>query len=96
MPQLVFNICWNAKDIGTNASEGMDMLARRGQAGKEEKLIAFKSLYRLPAEGMVQIESVSSKVRIKGVYLFTSKIWTGSRFTHLKSSKTAHRYALRV
>lgn len=32
MSQLVFSIQWNPKEVGSNASEELDVLARREQA----------------------------------------------------------------
>ena len=40
--------------------EGMDLLARQGQAGKEQKLLSSMTLHGLPAEGMAHIIGVSS------------------------------------
>ncbi|CAO2643094.1 hypothetical protein LEMLEM_LOCUS26503 [Lemmus lemmus] len=75
--QLVFSICWNPKEVGYNSGEGMDVLAKRGQAVKEEEnLPSPMSLYRLPAEVVVQVRGVSShlKVCIKGLSHPTSRI----------------------
>lgn len=33
LTQLVFCFCWTPKNVGSNASEGVDVLARHGQAG---------------------------------------------------------------
>ena len=57
--QLVFCVCWTPKEGGSNATEGTDVLARWGQAGKELKLPSSLSLYRLPAEGLTQTKGVS-------------------------------------
>lgn len=88
MSQLVFSICWNPEEAGSNASEGRNMLARRRQAGQEQKLPSV-SLYRLPAESVAQIKGVSSclKIRFKGVCLPASQDWTRSGFIHFKPSK---------
>jgi hypothetical protein len=43
MSQLVFSRHQNAKEVGSNASEGMDLLARQEQAGKEQNLPASTS-----------------------------------------------------
>ena len=48
----VFGIIGNPKEIVSNASEGMDLLARQEQAGNEKKLPSSMSLYRLQAEGV--------------------------------------------
>lgn len=36
--QLVFCVCWNLEEVGSNAREGMGVLTRPGQAGKERTL----------------------------------------------------------
>jgi hypothetical protein len=54
MPQLVFSIYQNPKEIGYNHSEGMDLPARVRWA------IMPCPLYGTPREGMAQINSVSS------------------------------------
>ena len=64
MTPLVFSRCGNPEEVGSNASEGLDLLARGEQTGKEQKLPSFMSLYRLPAEGMAQI---------KGMFLLASR-----------------------
>ena len=38
MPQLVFSGRWNPQEADSNANQGMDLLARPEQAGKEQKL----------------------------------------------------------
>lgn len=43
------------KEVGSNANERIDFLARGEQAGREQKLPSCMSLYRLPAEDMAQI-----------------------------------------
>ncbi|EGV91322.1 hypothetical protein I79_026029 [Cricetulus griseus] len=48
--QLVFSICWNPKEVGFSASEGVDVLARQQPAAKA-------SLYGLPAEGGAHIKA---------------------------------------
>lgn len=59
MSQLAFSRHWNYKEAGCSTNEGMDLLARGEQEGKERKLLFFSlfvcfsmSLYRLPAEGV--------------------------------------------
>lgn len=56
----------------------MDVLARRGQAGKEQNFPSAMSLYRLPQKGMVQMKGMSSCLGIwtKGFCFPTSKVWT--------------------
>lgn len=58
---------WNPKDVGSSASEEMDMLARRGQAGKEKSFLLPCPLSRLPTEGVTQIGSVPSHLKRCGV-----------------------------
>jgi hypothetical protein len=36
---------WNPEEVGSNASEGMDLVLRQEQAGKEQKLPSSMSLY---------------------------------------------------
>lgn len=45
MSLLVFSKHWNPEDVGCNASEGMDLLAKGEQAGKEQRLPSSMSLY---------------------------------------------------
>jgi hypothetical protein len=62
----VFGICWNPKEIGSNANEGMDLLSRGKHTGKKLKLPSSMSLYRLP-EGLAQIRGGFSQLKwIKG------------------------------
>ena len=80
MTQLVLSRHWNPKEVRSNASGGMDFLARQEQAGKEQKLSSSKALCRLPADGVARMEGVSSclKIQSEGVYLPTSKVSTRS------------------
>ena len=76
MSLLVFSICWNPEEVGFNASEGMDVLARQEQVDKEQKLPSSTSLYRCPAEVMAQIKRIESyylKIWIKCLCLPTLK-----------------------
>lgn len=59
------------------------------QEGKEQKLPSSISLHKLPAEDVVQVKSVSSclKVRVKGKYPLTLKVYTRNEPTHFKLSK---------
>lgn len=77
MLQMVFNVCWNPKGVGPNASEGMDLLARHEQASKEQKLSSFMSLYGLPTEGMAQIRRGSSRLKTSRLKLLC--MWQSSR-----------------
>jgi hypothetical protein len=76
MSQLVFSISWNPGEIGWDASEGIDLLARPGQAGKEQDRPSSLSLYRLLAEGGAQIRGSSSHLKRPGLKLclFTTEI----------------------
>jgi hypothetical protein len=49
-------MCWDPTKVGSNGSEGIDMLARLEQAGDEQKL-PF-SMSKLPTQGMAQIKGV--------------------------------------
>lgn len=54
-------ISWNPEEADSNASEGMGVLAGRGQAGKEyNPSLPPLFLHRLPGEGGAQIEGVPS------------------------------------
>lgn len=39
MSQLVFRMCWNPEEEGSNVNEGMVLLARQGKADKEKTLL---------------------------------------------------------
>lgn len=64
MSQLAFSTHWNPEEVGSNASEGMDLLKRREQAGKEQSFLLLHHLYRLPADGMAQIKGGSSYFKV--------------------------------
>ena len=66
MSQLVFSICWNPEEVGSNASEGMDLLARQEKQAKTKSisLLPCPFIVSLPAEGMAQIKYVSSHLKI--------------------------------
>ena len=55
MPLLIFSRHWNPEEVGSNASEGMDMLESQEQAGKEQSLSSSISLCSFPAEDPTQI-----------------------------------------
>jgi hypothetical protein len=58
MSQLFFSTCWNPEEVGSNANEGIDLLAR-ARASRQRKRASFLlpcPLYRLPAKGVVQLE----------------------------------------
>lgn len=70
MSQLVFIMCWNPDKEGFNAREGKDLLGRVLESRqKKNKLTPHCPIYRLPAEGVVQIKGEifpSQKIWIKG------------------------------
>ena len=89
MSQLVSSTNWNPKEVNCNASEGIDLLARWGEAGKEQILPSNMSLYRLPAEGVAQIKVMClpiSRSRLK-VWLPASKISISNGSSYFKLSK---------
>jgi hypothetical protein len=56
MSQLVFNTCWNSEEVGSNVSEG---LASKARASRHRAKASFSmSLYRLPAEGVAQVNVI--------------------------------------
>ena len=64
MSQWVFSTRQNLKEVDSNASGEIDVPARQGQAGKEQKLSSSTSLCRLPG-GVTQIKGVSSYLKEK-------------------------------
>ena len=63
MSQLIFYVCWNLEEVGSNGSGG-DVLAIWQQAGKEQKLLSSMLLYRLQEEGMSHIKGMFSCFKI--------------------------------
>lgn len=57
---MVFCKFWNPEETDSNASEGIDVLARQRQADKQQNLASYMSLYRILAKDMAQIKGVSS------------------------------------
>jgi hypothetical protein len=51
-----FQYLLESEEVGSNASEEIDSLARRGQTDKEQRLPFSMSLDRFPAEGVVKIK----------------------------------------
>ena len=98
VPQLNVSAAplYTPKQVGSTISKGMDVLARQGQAGKEQKF-SHVSLCRLPAGGIAHIKGVSSsfKIQIKEVCLPALRsrpkvcvfLPQRSRFTHFNSSR---------
>ena len=53
--QLIFSIYQNPEEVGSNDSEGMDMVADMGrEEAKRESFLPLSPLYKLPAEGVDQ------------------------------------------
>lgn len=75
--QLIICICWDPREVGSNASEGTDVLARpRRRRRRNEPFLLPFSLHRLPEKGVAQIKGVSSrlKIQIKGMLSSNLKI----------------------
>jgi hypothetical protein len=72
--RLDVSVCKSLK-VGSNASEGMNLLSRPKQAGKEQKLSSSVSLYRVPGKGVAQTKGMSSYLK------------THINVTHLPNSK---------
>jgi hypothetical protein len=86
MSWLVSSIHWNPKDMGSNASEGVDLLTRVEGTGKERVLPSFIPfiLYSLPTKGVAQIwrsgsqeaearRSLNSEFEVSLVYRASSR-----------------------
>jgi hypothetical protein len=92
MSQLVCSIRQNPEEVGSNATESIDLLARQRQAGKEHKLRSSRYLYRFLAEGLAQIRSglkvslLTSRSRLN-VCRPISEIQIRSRSFHFKLSR---------
>jgi hypothetical protein len=87
MSQLVFSILQDPEEVGFAASEGIDFLVKQERAGKDRASFPpLCPLYRLPAEGVVQITEGSSHLKRLGlkVYLPTPKIQIRSGSSHFK------------
>lgn len=54
-----------SKEIGSNVSEVIDLLARGGQAGKEQTFPFSMSLYGLPADHTAQVKCLQHR----GIFL---------------------------
>ena len=69
MSQLLLSIDQNPEEVDFDTSERMDLITKRGQAGKEQELLPSMSLYRLLVEGLALIKVVPSpvKTQIKGM-----------------------------
>jgi hypothetical protein len=73
---VVFIISQNPKEVISNASKGMDLLARVRVSMQSENFLLSHPLYKLPTEGVAQIEGRPSYLErsVLEVYLPTSKI----------------------
>ena len=67
MSQLAFSAHWNPEEAGSNTNEGMDVVARIGQEGKDLTASLFQVL---PAKCVAQSKGVSNHLKIpnKGVF----------------------------
>ena len=79
MSQLVFWICWNPKEVGSNANERQDVLTMGGQAGEEQALPSSMVLIQASSRRWDQIKVClkvfsSLKIWIKGMLLSCLKI----------------------
>lgn len=71
MPQLVFGICQNPREVGSNASEEwMDLPVRARASRQRESFHLPLPLYRLPIEGVDQIKGGSSYLRSSGLVVY--------------------------
>jgi hypothetical protein len=61
MLQMVFNVCWNPKGVGPNASEGMDLLARARTSRQRERVFLPCPLYT--PHNVVQMKGLSSSFK---------------------------------
>lgn len=66
--QLVFCLCWDPKEVSSNAREGVDVLTRQGQAVEQSFLLPL-SLYTCPPKSVAQIKFMHSclKFWMKGM-----------------------------
>ena len=79
MSQVVFWICWNPKEVGSNANERQDVLTMGGQAGEEQALPSSMVLIQASSRRWGQIKVClkvfsSLKIWIKGMLLSCLKI----------------------
>lgn len=45
VPELVLSICWNPREAGSNAGEGVDLVGRQEQTGKEKETFLVHVFY---------------------------------------------------
>ena len=67
MSQLVFSIHCNPEEVGSNASEGMDLLARQEQAGKEQNFLPPCPYTGFQRKSVAQV-TCDLKIWIKGMH----------------------------
>ena len=53
---MVFSRHWNPEEVGSRATEGMDLPERARASGKDKAFSFFLSFIRLPAEGGAEIK----------------------------------------
>jgi hypothetical protein len=63
MIQLVFSIYKNPKEVGSTASDGMDLPLRVRTSRQKSKFPLLCPSYRLPPEGVPQIKGGSSYLK---------------------------------
>ena len=61
--QLVFSICWNSREVDSNAGEGVDLVGGQEQAGRERDFLLPCLFYKLGAESVAQIKDRSSHLK---------------------------------
>lgn len=89
------SICQNTKKIGSNSSEGLDLLSRvRASRQRERSFLLLCPLYRLPEEGVINIKSGYSHLKRFGLKIYhpVSKIQI-RRSNDLIKEKFPHRCA---
>ena len=59
MSQLVFSICQNPEEVGSNASEEMELPAKARASRQNASFLFPYLLHRLQTEGVVQIKGES-------------------------------------
>lgn len=68
MSQRVFSIFLNSEEVNLDVSDGIDLLARREQATKEQKPLSFMSLdFQQKMWPRLEMGFPSSKIYIKGM-----------------------------
>lgn len=91
MSQLVFAICSNPKEVGSNSSEGMEQSVRQGKQAKRASFLPPCPLSRLPPKRVAQIKGGPYHFKISGLkmslptsnYLIQKKKKILPRYTQL-------------